>query len=70
MAVVDPVHAEPFHLSNQLSSLDRVSRGRAGWWLDVVDDAAHARAHGSAHQFLVPLPLPSPGSVPVPGWSP
>ena len=47
VAVVNPVHAEPFHLSNQLSSLDRVSRGRAGWWLDVVDDVAHARAHGT-----------------------
>ncbi|MFE6234750.1 LLM class flavin-dependent oxidoreductase [Cellulosimicrobium sp. NPDC057862] len=47
VAVVNPVHAEPFHLSNQLSSLDRISRGRAGWWLDVVDDAAHARAHGT-----------------------
>src|SRR5690606_12469939 len=47
VAVVNPVHAEPFHVSNQLSSLDRVSRGRAGWWLDVVDDAAHARAHGT-----------------------
>ncbi|WP_216609947.1 LLM class flavin-dependent oxidoreductase [Cellulosimicrobium protaetiae] len=37
----------------------RVGRRRRGWlrgW--------------RSHQFLVPLPLPSPGSVPVPGWSP
>ncbi|MFF2622437.1 LLM class flavin-dependent oxidoreductase [Oerskovia jenensis] len=45
--VVDPVHGEPFHLSNQLSSLDRISRGRAGWWIEVVDDEAHARARSS-----------------------
>lgn len=45
--VVNPVHTEPFHLSNQLSSLDRVSRGRAGWWVEVVDDEAHARARST-----------------------
>lgn len=46
--VVNPVHTEPFHLSNQLSSLDRVSRGRAAWWVEVVDDEAHARARSTS----------------------
>ncbi len=45
--VLNPVHAEPFHVSNQLSSLDRLSRGRAGWWVQVADDVAHARSHGT-----------------------
>jgi Luciferase-like monooxygenase len=36
VAAIPTTHAEPFHVSNQLSSLDRGSNGRAGW-LATVD---------------------------------
>ncbi|MGW9113784.1 LLM class flavin-dependent oxidoreductase [Microbacterium sp. NPDC055683] len=41
-------HAEPFHLANQLSSLDLGSHGRAGWIARVVDDDALSGAYGRA----------------------
>ncbi|MBM9465670.1 LLM class flavin-dependent oxidoreductase [Nakamurella leprariae] len=31
---------EPFHLSTQLSTLDHLSAGRAGWWVGAVNDPA------------------------------
>lgn len=39
-------HAEPFHLSNRISSLDRASRGRAGWWVTLERSRERARAYG------------------------
>jgi alkanesulfonate monooxygenase SsuD/methylene tetrahydromethanopterin reductase-like flavin-dependent oxidoreductase (luciferase family) len=44
--VVHPAHAEPFHLSNQLSSLDHGSAGRAGWLVGTEATAARATAYG------------------------
>lgn len=46
--VVHTAYAEPFHASNQLSSLDHGSRGRAGWIVGTESSAARARAHGAA----------------------
>ncbi|GAA1850038.1 LLM class flavin-dependent oxidoreductase [Pseudonocardia ailaonensis] len=48
--VVHPAHAEPFHVSNQLSSLDHGSRGRAGWLVGTEATPARAAAHGVRHQ--------------------
>ena len=47
--VVHTAHAEPFHVSNQLSSLDHGSRGRAGWLVGTESSAARARAFGEVH---------------------
>ncbi|MER5965299.1 LLM class flavin-dependent oxidoreductase [Streptomyces sp. NPDC002057] len=44
--VLATTYAEPFHVSSQLSSLDHVSAGRAGWVVGVEDDAEAARAWG------------------------
>ncbi|MDV5142946.1 LLM class flavin-dependent oxidoreductase [Streptomyces sp. SBC-4] len=44
--VVATTYAEPFHVSSQLSSLDHLSAGRAGWVVGVEEDPAAARAWG------------------------
>ncbi|MBM9466710.1 LLM class flavin-dependent oxidoreductase [Nakamurella leprariae] len=43
---VHTAHGEPFHIANQLSSLDHGSRGRAGWWVGTEASADRARAAG------------------------
>ncbi|MEU3188463.1 LLM class flavin-dependent oxidoreductase [Streptomyces sp. NPDC006923] len=43
---VTTTHTEPFHLSTALATLDWVSRGRAGWLVDVSDTPAQARLFG------------------------
>lgn len=43
---VTTTHTEPFHVSSAVSSLDWVSRGRAGWTVGVSATAAEARAFG------------------------
>ncbi|TCK22122.1 LLM class flavin-dependent oxidoreductase [Pseudonocardia endophytica] len=48
--VVATAHAEPFHVSNQLSSLDHGSRGRAGWLLDTGSTAARSAAYAVRHE--------------------
>jgi alkanesulfonate monooxygenase SsuD/methylene tetrahydromethanopterin reductase-like flavin-dependent oxidoreductase (luciferase family) len=40
-------HAEPYHLSNQLSSLDWGSAGRAGWLVTIDASAERARAYSA-----------------------
>lgn len=45
--VADTIHAEPYHLSNQLSSLDYASKGRAGWFAGAADSPQRARAFGA-----------------------
>ncbi|MGW4479588.1 LLM class flavin-dependent oxidoreductase [Rhodococcus triatomae] len=45
---VGPLHAEPFHLANQLASADFASHGRAGWLAVTADTAARAAAYGAA----------------------
>lgn len=40
-------HAEPFHLSNRLSSLDWGSRGRAGWLATIDSGPGRAAAHSA-----------------------
>ncbi|GEL23654.1 monooxygenase [Pseudonocardia sulfidoxydans NBRC 16205] len=47
--VVDTAHAEPFHVSNQLSSLDHASLGRAGWLVGTDATEARAAAYGVRH---------------------
>ncbi|MGB4778294.1 LLM class flavin-dependent oxidoreductase [Microbacterium sp.] len=44
--VAHTTFAEPFHLSAQLSSLDHVSHGRAGWIATASGDAADGAAYG------------------------
>ncbi|ARZ70858.1 LLM class flavin-dependent oxidoreductase [Streptomyces sp. HU2014] len=43
---VTTTHTEPFHVSSAVSTLDWVSRGRAGWTVDVSADEATARHFG------------------------
>ncbi|MEX2985188.1 LLM class flavin-dependent oxidoreductase [Streptomyces sp. C36] len=43
---VTTTHTEPFHVSSALSTLDWVSRGRAGWNVAVSTDEAEARHFG------------------------
>ncbi|SDH65978.1 LLM class flavin-dependent oxidoreductase [Pseudonocardia oroxyli] len=47
--MVHTAHAEPFHVSNQLSSLDLGSRGRAGWLVGTEATPARAAAHAVRH---------------------
>ncbi|MGO2751222.1 MAG: LLM class flavin-dependent oxidoreductase [Pseudoclavibacter sp.] len=42
----NPLHTEPYHLANQLSSLELGSKGRAGWLVRAADSPAHAAAYG------------------------
>ncbi|MFF7259993.1 LLM class flavin-dependent oxidoreductase [Streptomyces sp. NPDC008159] len=39
-------HAEPFRVASAVATLDWVSRGRAGWWIDVSATDAEARLPG------------------------
>ncbi|MEU8950571.1 LLM class flavin-dependent oxidoreductase [Streptomyces sp. NPDC048489] len=44
--VVPVTYAEPFHVSSQLASLDRISAGRTGWVLTEEERPEAARAWG------------------------
>ncbi|MFB7851318.1 MULTISPECIES: LLM class flavin-dependent oxidoreductase [unclassified Streptomyces] len=43
---VTTTHTEPFHVSSAVATLDWVSRGRAGWYVDVSTTGAEARLFG------------------------
>ncbi|MFB7189425.1 LLM class flavin-dependent oxidoreductase [Streptomyces sp. NPDC056230] len=43
---VTTTHTEPFHVSSAVATLDWVSRGRAGWHVDVSTTEAEARLFG------------------------
>ncbi|MFI6724029.1 LLM class flavin-dependent oxidoreductase [Streptomyces sp. R-74717] len=43
---VTTTHTEPFHVSSAVATLDWVSRGRAGWNIDVSTTEAEARLFG------------------------
>lgn len=43
---VTTTHTEPFHVSSAVATLDWVSRGRAGWQVDVSATGAEARLFG------------------------
>ncbi|MFD9603885.1 LLM class flavin-dependent oxidoreductase [Streptomyces sp. NPDC059970] len=43
---VTTTHTEPFHVSSAVATLDWVSRGRAGWNVDVSTAGAEARLFG------------------------
>lgn len=43
---VTTTHTEPFHVSSAVATLDWVSRGRAGWSVDVSTTEAEARLFG------------------------
>ncbi|WP_335937196.1 LLM class flavin-dependent oxidoreductase [Streptomyces sp. PTD5-9] len=43
---VTTTHTEPFHVSSAVATLDWVSRGRAGWLVDVSTTGAEARLFG------------------------
>jgi alkanesulfonate monooxygenase SsuD/methylene tetrahydromethanopterin reductase-like flavin-dependent oxidoreductase (luciferase family) len=46
LPTVTTTHTEPFHVSKSLATLDYVSRGRAGWNVDVSRTAAEAAHFG------------------------
>lgn len=46
VASANTIHAEPYHLSNQLSSLDWAARGRAGWLARVHENENIAAEYG------------------------
>jgi alkanesulfonate monooxygenase SsuD/methylene tetrahydromethanopterin reductase-like flavin-dependent oxidoreductase (luciferase family) len=46
---VTTTHTEPFHVQAAVASLDWVSRGRAGWQLDVSSTEGEARLFGRRH---------------------
>ncbi|MGH2549761.1 MAG: LLM class flavin-dependent oxidoreductase [Thermomicrobiales bacterium] len=43
---VEATFAEPFHTSNQISTVDHVSQGRGGWIVVAHGDAESARTYG------------------------
>lgn len=43
---VNTTHTEPFHVSASLATLDRISRGRAGWTVGTSHTEAEARLFG------------------------
>ncbi|MFJ1600829.1 LLM class flavin-dependent oxidoreductase [Streptomyces sp. NPDC088261] len=49
VATVTTTHTEPFHVSSAVATLDWVSRGRAGWVVDVSTTPAQARLFGRRH---------------------
>ncbi|MFF3336018.1 LLM class flavin-dependent oxidoreductase [Streptomyces sp. NPDC002888] len=46
---VTTTHTEPFHVQAAVATLDWVSRGRAGWWIDVSSTEGEARLFGRRH---------------------
>ncbi|MFI1440028.1 LLM class flavin-dependent oxidoreductase [Streptomyces fructofermentans] len=46
---VTTTHTEPFHVQAALATLDWVSRGRAGWRIDVSTTEGEARLFGRRH---------------------
>lgn len=54
--VADAIYTEPFHLSTQLSALDGVSAGRAGWIVSARGTAAEGAAVGREALDSVELP--------------
>ncbi len=46
---VTTTHTEPFHVQAAVATLDRVSRGRAGWRIDVSATEGEARLSGRRH---------------------
>ncbi|MEU9168107.1 LLM class flavin-dependent oxidoreductase [Streptomyces sp. NPDC048420] len=46
---VTTTHTEPFHVQAAVATLDWVSRGRAGWWIDVSTTEGEARLFGRRH---------------------
>jgi alkanesulfonate monooxygenase SsuD/methylene tetrahydromethanopterin reductase-like flavin-dependent oxidoreductase (luciferase family) len=44
---VNTLHGEPFHLANQLGSLDWASNGRSGWLAEARETPAVAAAYGA-----------------------
>ncbi|MFE2467544.1 LLM class flavin-dependent oxidoreductase [Streptomyces mirabilis] len=46
---VTTTHTEPFHVQAAVATLDWVSRGRAGWQLDVSTTEGEARLFGRRH---------------------
>ncbi|MFJ9033872.1 LLM class flavin-dependent oxidoreductase [Streptomyces sp. NPDC102274] len=51
---VTTTHTEPFHVSAAVATLDWVSRGRAGWLVDVSTTPAEARLFGRRPAASVP----------------
>lgn len=44
---INTIHAEPFHLANQLASLDWAAHGRSGWLAEALESPAIAAGYGS-----------------------
>lgn len=50
-------HTEPFHVSKNVATLDHISRGRAGWQVQVSDTVAESRLFGRGRDQLDPHSL-------------
>ena len=50
VAAVNAIHAEPYHLANQLNTLDWASHGRGGWLVGTDDSAHRAAGYGRSVQ--------------------
>ncbi|MGB4778289.1 LLM class flavin-dependent oxidoreductase [Microbacterium sp.] len=48
VAEVNTIRAEPFHLANQVNTLDWAAQGRAGWLAALDDSVDAAAAYGAA----------------------
>ncbi|WP_326612780.1 LLM class flavin-dependent oxidoreductase [Streptomyces scopuliridis] len=60
---VTTTHTEPFHVSAAVATLDWVSRGRAGWLVDVSTTPAEARLFGRRPAASVPALWQEAGEV-------
>ncbi|MEU2286345.1 LLM class flavin-dependent oxidoreductase [Streptomyces sp. NPDC013178] len=57
---ITTTHTEPFHVQAAVATLDRVSRGRAGWRIDVSTTEGEARLFGR-RSFPTPGPAGAGG---------
>ncbi|MER7924371.1 LLM class flavin-dependent oxidoreductase [Streptomyces sp. NPDC096057] len=60
---VTTTHTEPFHVQAAVATLDWVSRGRAGWRLDVSTTEGEARLFGRRHAVAADALWPEAGEV-------
>lgn len=51
------IHAEPFHLANQLNTLDWAAKGRSGWIVGTDDSAEVAASYGREPHSDLSAPL-------------
>ncbi len=60
---VTTAHTEPLHVRAAVASLDRVSRGRAGWCIDVSTTEGETRLFGRRHAVPADAPRHEAGQA-------